>query len=69
MVFNLSPYFKTLAYNCRLLKRDYLIECVLTENDDTLKIKTLHDGYCKIAHESDLVTRFPMFRKFKFTWD
>ena len=66
---NLSPYFKTLAYNCRLLKRDYLIERVLTENDGTLKIKTLHDGYCKIAHESDLVTRFPMFRKFKFTWD
>ena len=65
---NLSPYFKTLAYNCRLLKRNNLIERVLTEDDGTLKIKTLHDGYCKIMHESELTKRFPMFRNFKFTW-
>ena len=44
------------------------IERVITEDDGTLKIKTLHDGYCKITHESELTKRFPMFRNFKFTW-
>ena len=65
---NLSPYFKTLTYNCRILKRNNLIERVITEDDGTLKIKTLHDGYCKITHESELMKRFLMFRNFKFTW-
>ena len=41
---SLSPYNNTLAYNCRLLKRDNLILKVITEDDGTLKIKTLNEG-------------------------
>ena len=29
--------------------RDNLVERVITEDDGTLKIKTLHNGYCKIT--------------------
>lgn len=59
------PYFKTLAYNCRLLKTKKLITSVIYEDDATLKIKTLNDNYIKIRHESDLTERFPHF-EFKF---
>ena len=63
---SLSPFFKNLAYNCRLLKKDELIQKILTEDDGTLKIKTLRNEYIKIKHSSDLTNRFKEFEKFKF---
>ena len=64
---SLCPYFRTLAYNCRLLKKYNLISFVFTNDDGTLKIKTLNDSYVKIFHESDLTSRFNQFKHFQFT--
>ena len=63
---SLSPYFKNLAFNCRLLKKDSLIQNVITEDDGSLKIKTLNNEFIKIKHSSDLTERFKDFTKFKF---
>ena len=42
---SLSPYFKKLAYNCHL-KRNKFIESTFTNDDGSIKIKTLQ-GRCK----------------------
>ena len=60
------PYFKNLAYNCRLLKNAKLISEVVYEDEGTLKIKTFNGNFVKILHESDLTERFPTF-KFNFS--
>ena len=62
---SLSPYNNTLAYNCRLLKRDNLILKVITEDDGTLKVKTLNNQFIKVKNETDLTSRFEDF-SFKF---
>ena len=60
------PYFKKLAYNCRLLKNANHVAGVVYEDDGTLKIKTLNGNYLKIQHETDLKERFPHF-EFNFS--
>ena len=61
-----SPYIKTLAYNCRLLKRSNLIAQVITGKDGRLTIRTLDGDYVKVGHEEDLTSKFPDFRRFSF---
>ena len=61
-----SPYVKSLAYNCRLLKRSNLIAQVITAKDGRLTIRTLDGDYIKIAHEEDLTSKFPGFGRFSF---
>ena len=61
-----SPYTKTLAYNCRLLKRNNLIAQVITGKDGRLTIRTLDGEYVKVGHEEDLTSKFPNFRRFSF---
>ena len=63
---SLCPYFRTLAYNCRLLKRNGLIASTTTSDDGTIKIKTLDNEFVKINHESDLTSRFTNFEHFSF---
>ena len=63
---SLCPYNKTLAYNCRLLKRSNLIASALTSDDGSIKIKTLENAFVKITHETDLTSRYKEFRHFSF---
>ena len=55
---SLCPYYKTLEYNCRILKRKKLITNVYTNDEGSIKIKTLDGSFIKISHESDLTCRF-----------
>jgi chromosome segregation ATPase len=64
---NLCPYYKTLAYNCRVLKRNGLIASTSVDDDGTVKIKTLENEHVKILHETKLRQWFPDFRWFKFS--
>ncbi len=66
---SLCSYYKNLSYNCRLLKRNGLIERVNTANDGKISIKTMDGSYLRITHESDLTTRFPRFQRFSFNAD
>ena len=59
-------YYKTLAYNCRLLRRGDLINAVFNGRDGRVTIKTLADEYVKVSHESELVDMFPLFGQFNF---
>ena len=61
-----SPYMKNIAFNCRQLKRDRLIEGVMIGKDGRLSVK-LHDGnYLKIGHKNDLLVNFPDYENFMF---
>ena len=60
------PYYKNLGYNCRLLKKNGKIAYVITNDDGTLKIKTLDEKFVEITHESDLRELFQDFDKFSF---
>lgn len=62
-------YYKNLAFNCRLLKRNNLISKVTTSNDGRISIKLLDESNVKIAHESTLVNLFPDFSGFNFVYD
>jgi hypothetical protein len=66
---NLCPYYKTLAYNCRVLKKAELINGTTVDDDGTVKIKTLENYSVKILHETKLRSLFPEFRFFKFNND
>ena len=59
-------YFKSLHYNCRLLKRKDIIKSIYTDHEGTLKVKTLNDRYIKITHETDLERNFGQFKDFSF---
>ena len=61
---SLTPYNNSLAYNCRLLKRDNRISKIITEEDGTLKIVTLNNEFIKIRHETDLTRKFKDFTFF-----
>ena len=63
---SLCPYFRTLAYNCRLLRNSKLIQSVFTSDDGSIKIKTLDNSFNKISHETDLTSRFKDFQNFSF---
>ncbi len=66
---SLCPYYKLLAYNCRVLKRHNVIEKVLTGNDGKVTIKISDGDFVKVTHESMLKSRFPRFEYFKFDFD
>ena len=63
---SLCPYYKTLSYNCRLLKRAKLIQNAIVDDEGVIKIKTLSNTYIKINHESELKSRFNEFKDFSF---
>ena len=60
------PYYKTLAFNCRLLKRKGLISSLYTGKDGRISIKTLEGNNIKVMHEFDLTKTFPQFEDFNF---
>jgi hypothetical protein len=64
---NLCPYYKTLAFNCRQLKKNGLINGTSVDDDGTVKIKTLDNKVEKIQHETKLRRLFPEFRWFRFS--
>lgn len=63
---SLCPYYKNLAYNCRVLKRNNLIAGVHISDEGTVKIKNFDNEFIKITHERDLISRFPSFVHFSF---
>ena len=56
---------KNLAFNCRLLKRNNLINGCWPE-ERAIKLKMINRSYKKMNHEIDLKNLFPEFQ-FKFT--
>ena len=64
---SLCPYYRTLAYNCRQLKRALLIKNTSVGDDGSIKI-ILHNGNkVKISHEKDISNLFQDFDGFTFT--
>ena len=63
------PYYRTLGYNCRLLKRSNLISKIFTSKEGKLSIKTLDNTKVNISHATDLTGLFPDFPKFNFSYD
>ena len=59
------PYYRTLAFNCRVLKRKGLLERHSTGKDGKISIKIGQRWY-KITHEEDLRHHFPNFEGFSF---
>ena len=48
---SLCAYYKTSQYNCRILKRHGLVKQVRTEDDGSIKIKTLQDEFKNKKHK------------------
>ena len=63
---NLCPYYKMLAFNCRVLKKSDMISGTSVDDDGIVKIKTHDNQTEKIQHETKLRRMFPQFRFFKF---
>ena len=63
--YNLTPIMKNLAFNCRLLKRNNLINGCWPE-ERAIKLKMINGSYKKVIHDIDLKNLFPEFQ-FKFT--
>ena len=63
---NQCAYYKNLSYNCRVLKRNGMIERITTSNEGKITIKTLDGSFMKITHETDLTDKFPRFGRFNF---
>ena len=59
------PYYRTIAYNCRELKRKGRLEKFSTGKDGKISIK-IGQNWFKIAHENDLYHHFPNFEGFSF---
>ena len=57
---------KKFAYNCRLLKRNKFTESTFTNDDGSIKIKTLQGRYVNIYHQQDLSS---CFQDFTFYFD
>ena len=60
------PYFKNLSYNCRVLRRNGLIDKVNIGKDGSITIKTLDGNFTKVTHEDILREKFPDFQDFNF---
>ena len=65
---NLTPMHKTLAFNCRKLKRDKYIHDTWTF-DGNVKIRGEDDKIHNINHEMDLYRLFPEYNEFSFHTD
>ena len=65
---NLCPYYKTLAYNCRMLKKKNFIAGTSVDDDGTIKIKTNEGRKLKIIHELQLRQHFKEYRDFNFDY-
>ena len=66
---SLCPYYKSLAYNCRLLKKNNLVAGVEVTDEGIVKLnigEARNPRYIKIKHESELQDRFENFDKFSF---
>ena len=64
---SLCPYYKNLAYNCRLLKRNKIIHNTMTSDDGSVKILIDAEGsFEKLSHIEDLKRKFPHFQHFSF---
>ena len=63
---SLTPYFKTLAFNARLLRKNKLIDNVMIGDDGIVKLKLLNGDIQKVLHKNDLTSRFKDFPHFKF---
>ena len=59
-------YFKKLAYNCRILKRNNLISSIYTDHEGNLKVKKMDGKWLKVTHETDLTNNFRDFNQFTF---
>ena len=57
---NLSPYFKSLDYHCRQLKKAGTISKCFPSSKGFIKIK-IGDRISKVTHFNDLVNKFPNF--------
>ena len=61
------PYYRLLAYNCRVLKRRGQIHTIFIQDDGIIKIKVHeHSTFIKFFHETDLRKYFPNFGDFSF---
>ena len=58
--YNLTPKMKNLAFNCRKLKREKIINNSWSE-ESAVKIKLNNGTFKKVDHISDLVILFPDF--------
>ena len=63
---SLCRYYRNLSYNCRVLKRNGMIDRVSVANDGKISIKTPDGSYLKVAHQTDLMEKFPRFQRFNF---
>ena len=64
---SLTPYTRSLAYNCRLLRDDGLIEKVRVDDDGSIKIKLVgREQLKRINVESDLTNMFGDYGKYTF---
>ena len=62
-------YYKNLSYNCRMLKREGLVSRVFTGKDGRVSIKRQDGSHLNVTHESELVSNFPDFDRFDFSYD
>ena len=62
-------YYKNLAFNCRLLKRNGLVSRVYTGKDGRVSIKKPDGTNLNITHETDLTSNFAEFQGFNFNYD
>ena len=59
------PYYRSLSYNCRVLRRKGRLEKYSTGKDGKISIK-IGQSWFKIQHENDLIRHFPNFEGFTF---
>ena len=62
-------YYKNLAYNCRVLKREGLISKVLTGKDGRITILMCDGKYLQVNHETVLRNTFKNFNNFNFDFN
>ena len=63
---SLCTYYKELAYNCRLLKKEGQITKVKTDDNGVISIVLLSGATMKIKHHLDLKEKFEGFKSFTF---
>lgn len=66
---SLCSYYRCLAFNCRVLKRQKLLSRVYISDDGRISIKLLDGSTVKVSHESTLLKYFPNFQNFNFKYN